>query len=147
MRVYTHVHPHTLPPLSKNTEHTLKTPISTSVKNNLPHQATSAHRLSELPHPRPRTPMNKLRIHERMCTPCSECVRRCVGRLTTARSRKPSKSRLTPALDAVAAGVVAQASSDHPRWCGPKFSGLWLAPAVRHRYYPFKDVSSIFSRT
>jgi len=33
------------------------------------------HTLARPPHPRPPTPMNKLRIHERICTTCSECVR------------------------------------------------------------------------
>jgi len=38
-------------------------------------KAIIIHRLARPPHPRPPTPMNKLRIHERICTTCSECVR------------------------------------------------------------------------
>jgi len=73
--VYTHVHTHTLPPASKIEKTPDNTSISHSVKNKYPRQATSAlHRLAETPHPRPPTRMNKLRIHERMCTPCSDCV-------------------------------------------------------------------------
>jgi len=28
--------------------------------------------------------------------------------------------------------VVAQASSDHPRWCGTHLTSQWLTPNVRH---------------
>jgi len=66
--VYTYIHAHTLPPASKDREDTDNTPISPSVKNNP----------AEPSQPRPPTRMNKLRIHEHMCTQCSECVRRCV---------------------------------------------------------------------
>ena len=66
--VYTHIHAHTLPPASKDKEDTDNTSISPSVKNNS----------AETSQPRPPTLMKKLRIHERMCTQCSECVRRCV---------------------------------------------------------------------
>ena len=63
--VFTHTHTRTLPAASK-IEKTQDKP---------PRQAKSAlHRLAETPHPRPSTPMNKLRIHERMCTTYSDCV-------------------------------------------------------------------------
>ena len=77
--VSAHIHTHTLPLTSKNRENTDNTPISPSVKNKPPRQATSAlHRLDQPPHPRPPNLMNKLCIHERMYTPCSESVRKCV---------------------------------------------------------------------
>jgi len=51
------------------------TSIPPSLKNIPPRQATiSMHRLVEPPHSSPPTQMNKLRIHERMCTPCNDCV-------------------------------------------------------------------------
>ena len=39
--VYTQIHPHTLPPASKNRQYTDNTPISPFTKNNPLHQATS----------------------------------------------------------------------------------------------------------
>jgi len=67
VRAYTHIK------IEKTQD---KTSISLSVKNNPPRLATSAlHKLVEPPTPaRPPTQMNKLRIHERTCTPCSDCV-------------------------------------------------------------------------
>ena len=75
--VYTLIHTQTPPPPSKiENTHIQHLYISgPSVINNPPRQETSAlHRLVEPPHPRPPTRMNKLRIHKRMCTPCSDCV-------------------------------------------------------------------------
>jgi len=63
--VFTHTHTHTLPAASKIEK----------TQDKHPRQATSAlHRLAETPHPHPPTLMNKLRIHERMCTTYSDCV-------------------------------------------------------------------------
>jgi len=63
--VYTHIHPRTLPPASKNTEHTDKTPIPPSVKNNPLRPATIAHhRLANPPHPRSPT-TNEQTAHTR----------------------------------------------------------------------------------
>jgi len=67
-------------PTSKIEKTTDSISISPSVKNSPPRQATSAlHRLVEPSHPRPPTRMNKLLIHERMCTPCSDCVANMYG--------------------------------------------------------------------
>jgi len=50
-------------------------PIFLHVENNAPSQETSAlHRLAEPPQPLSPPLLNKLCIHERMCTPCGECV-------------------------------------------------------------------------
>jgi len=75
--VYTHTHPRTLPSASKIEKTQDNTSVFPFVKNNFPRQATSAlFRLVESPHPpsRPPTRMKKLRIHEHMCTPFSDCV-------------------------------------------------------------------------
>jgi len=77
--VYTLIHLHALPPPFTNKEHTDNTPVSPSVKNSPPRQAKSAlHKLAKPYYPRSPTIMNKLRIRERMCTPSSECFRKCV---------------------------------------------------------------------
>jgi len=77
--VYTHINTRTPPSASKNIiRH--RPPMSPSVKNYPTRQATSAlHRLAELPHPRPPTPMNKLRIHECTFTLCGGRVSRYVN--------------------------------------------------------------------
>jgi len=90
MHVYTHIRPRTLPPASNNREDADNTPISPSVKNNPPCQATSlfhelVHPLYCVTHSRP-----PKRIY------CSDALGS-----TTALSRKSSKSML--AHDAVAA--------------------------------------------
>jgi len=73
--VHTHIHTRALPPASKIEKTPNNSSISPSVKNKPPRQATSAlHRQVEPSHPRPPTRMDKLRIHERMCTPCNDCV-------------------------------------------------------------------------
>jgi len=70
--IYAHVHLRALPPASK-IEKTQDNPsISPTVKSNPPRQATNAlHKLVQHPHPRPQT---RMKIRERMCTPCSDCV-------------------------------------------------------------------------
>ena len=74
---YTHVHSHPASKIEKTRDNTF---ISPSVKRNPPRHTTSAlHRLVEPPHPRPGTRMKKLRIHERMCTHCSDCVANMYG--------------------------------------------------------------------
>jgi hypothetical protein len=74
VRVHTHTPTYT-PTRVKKRKTQDDTSISPSVKNNPPHHTTSAlHRLVEPPHPRPPTRINKLRTHERMCTPCNDCV-------------------------------------------------------------------------
>jgi len=73
--VYTHIHPHTLSPASKIEKTQNKPSTCPSVQNNPPHRATRVQqRLLEPPHPGPPTRINILRIHERMCSPCSDCV-------------------------------------------------------------------------
>jgi len=77
--IHTHIHPRTLPSPSKNRSDPDNTHIVPSVKNFPIRQATNAlHRLAEPLHPRPPTLMNKLSIHERMCIPCREYVRKYV---------------------------------------------------------------------
>ena len=66
----------------KNREDTDNTPISPSVKKNRdpPRQATSALRLAGPPHPRfPKLNEQTAHTrHQRICTPCSGRVRKCV---------------------------------------------------------------------
>jgi len=77
--VYINIHSHTLPPPSKNIEVTNRTTISPSAQNNPARQATSAlDRLANPPHPCHSMPINKLRMQESMCTPCSKGVCKCV---------------------------------------------------------------------
>jgi len=179
--VYTHIRPRILPPASKNRKDTDNTRISPCIKKNKPpRQATSAlHRLATH-FTRPQTPMNKLSIQERMCTPCSECGRKFVcwcqntcltytpanalvlnttvlvhatqlsqtiWSLVQASCRLLFAARPFVGFDASIARrcslekiiqihassycgrgcVVGQASSDHPRWCGPHPAGLCFA--------------------
>jgi len=77
-----HLDTHTttyIPTRVKNREDTDNTPISPPVKNNPLRQATSAL-IDWLNHPTfvPQRWMNKLHINERINTPCSERVRKCV---------------------------------------------------------------------
>jgi len=73
--IYTHIHPRTLPPAPKIEKTHDNTCIFPSVKNDSPRQATRfLHRLVEPPNPCPPMRMNKLCIHECMCTPSSVCV-------------------------------------------------------------------------
>jgi len=75
-RMHTHTPTHT-PTRVKNSNTQDNTFIAPSFQNRRspPRQAISAlHRLVETPHPQPPTRMNTLRTHERMCTPCSDCV-------------------------------------------------------------------------
>jgi len=75
--LYTHIHQRTLSPASKmeKTQDNTSIRVPPSLKNHHPRQAIiSMHRPVEPSHPRPPMQMNKLRIHERMCTPCSDCV-------------------------------------------------------------------------
>ena len=71
-RIHTHTHTYILTSI-KNKEDTRQQPYLS--KNHPPRQATSAlQRLEETLYPRPPTRMNKLCTHERICTPCSDCV-------------------------------------------------------------------------
>jgi len=63
------------PTCVKNRKTQDNTSCSPSFENTPPRQATSVlYKLVEHPHSRSPTWMNKLRTHERMCTPCSDCV-------------------------------------------------------------------------
>jgi len=214
--VYTNILRHTLPPASKIREDTDNTPISPSVKT--PH----AKRQVQFTHPRPPKLMNKLRIHERICTPCSKCVHKCIrwfqntrvtytpalhwcsktpvfkhATFTFQNAHAPVHARLCngaatmlpwkllrhilrlvqtsnrllfvacpPAAisrKSVArrcslkktiqmhasswhgcSCIVAQASSDHPRWCGPHPSGLSFALMLgRGAHSRQKSISTI----
>jgi len=84
VRIHTHT-PTDTPTRVKNTNTSWQdnTSISLSVQSNPPRQVTSTlHRLVEPPHPHPSTRMNKLRTHERMCTPCSDCFADMYGDVT-----------------------------------------------------------------
>ena len=79
MCVYTHIHSHTLPPASK-IEKTQTTTISFLLSKFIPHAKQQVQFIDQLKSPTlvPQRGKNKLRKHERVCTPCSECVRKCV---------------------------------------------------------------------
>jgi len=78
VRIHTHTPTYT-PTRVKTREDTENTLISPSVQTSPPRQATSS--LIEYLNPPTLVPqrwMNKLHIHERIYTPCSERVRKCV---------------------------------------------------------------------
>ena len=76
--LYTHTFSNTPTTVKKQRKHN-QHPYSPSVQNSPPRQATSAlHTPAEASNPHPSTLMNNLRIHEFMCTPCSECQRASV---------------------------------------------------------------------
>ena len=73
--VYTHIHPHTMTLIVKNKENTDNTFIFLNVKKYFPRQQHVF--CTDYLNPVLSSPllMNKLRIHERTCTPCGECFR------------------------------------------------------------------------
>jgi len=77
--VYTHISPHTLSPALKIEKTQTTHPYLSCIKNILPCQATSAL-IDQLNPPIlvPQRWLNKLHIHERIWTPCSERVRKCM---------------------------------------------------------------------
>ena len=82
------------------------------------------------------------------------CCLNAISCLTTARSWKQSKSTLgelrvmtqSPLRCRISRSVVAQASSDHPRWCGPHPAGLCHARICTHAWPQSSSISKFCFR-
>jgi len=72
-RIHTHTHTYT-PTRVKNRENTRQYLYLSFCQKQPFTPSDKCPGLAEPPHPQPPTWMNKLRIYERMCTPCSNCV-------------------------------------------------------------------------
>jgi len=72
--VCTHMHTHTLPQNDLREGITQHACASYCQKHSPTPNDKCLHRLAEPPKPRLPMRINKLRIHERMCTSCSDCV-------------------------------------------------------------------------